>query len=196
LRIVIVDDHPIVREGLVSALDGRESLEVAGSFERAEDALREEGRLRPDVVVLDLELPGLGGLEAIPRFHAPVLILTAYAEEEDVSRAFKAGARGYLLKGSPIDDIVRAIGAVGAGESWIDPRVASPLLHRDPRQQLTPREREVLKLIVAGRANKVIAESLGISERTVKFHVTAILGKLGAENRAHAVALATERHLV
>lgn len=196
MRIVLVDDHPVVREGLTAALHGRDGIEVIGSFARAEEAIHESERLRPDVVVLDLELPGVGGIEAIPRFAAPVLILTAYGTEEDVRRAFEAGAKGYLLKGAPLDDIARAIAAVGAGESYVDPRVASYLTGRGGQPRLTEREREVLRLVAAGDASKVIARKLGITERTVKFHITSIFNKLGADNRAGAVAIAAERHLL
>jgi two-component system NarL family response regulator len=190
-RIVIVDDHPVVREGLVAALRG---VEVMGAFATAEEALR--ARVQPDVVLLDLELPGMSGLEAIPRFGAPVVVLTAYGSDEDIDRALAAGAKGYLLKGAPLDDIERAIAAVAAGESFLDPRVTSRLLARSSRERLTPREREVLALVAAGKSNKEIASALRIAERTAKFHVTAILGKLGAENRAQAVAIAAERHLL
>jgi DNA-binding NarL/FixJ family response regulator len=195
MKIVIVDDHPVVREGLVAALDGRAGIEVAGAFERAEEAIHAAGRLHPDVIVLDLELPGLGGLEAISRFTAPVLILTAYGTEEDVRRALENGAKGYLLKGAPLDDIARAIAAVAAGERYVDPRVAGVLLGGSPLR-LTERERAILRLVAAGDANKEIARKLAISERTVKFHVTSILRKLGVENRAGAVAVAAERHLL
>ncbi|HKO55584.1 MAG TPA: response regulator transcription factor [Thermoanaerobaculia bacterium] len=191
-RIVIVDDHPVVREGLVAALRG---VEVLGAFGSADEALR--ARLRPDVVLLDLELPGTSGLDAIPRFDAPVVVLTAYGSDEDIDRALAAGAKGYLLKGAPLDDIERAIAAVAAGESFLDPRVTSRLLAaRSTRERLTPREREVLALVAAGKSNKEIASALGIAERTAKFHVTAILAKLRAENRAQAVAIAAERHLI
>ncbi|HEV7921921.1 MAG TPA: response regulator transcription factor [Thermoanaerobaculia bacterium] len=199
-RIVIIDDHPVVREGLVAALRG---VEVVGAFASADEALRT--RLQADVVLLDLELPGMSGLEAIPRFDAPVLVLTAYGSDEDIDRALAAGAKGYLLKGAPLDDIERAIAAVAAGESFLDPpagesfldpRVTSRLLARSPRERLTPREREVLALVAAGKSNKEIASALRIAERTAKFHVTAILSKLRAENRAQAVAIAAERHLI
>jgi len=189
-RIVIVDDHPVVREGLVAALDGRNGIEVAAAFGSAEEALHTPA----DVIVLDLELPGLGGLDAIPRFTAPVLVLTAYGTDEDIDRALAAGAKGYMLKGAPLADIERAIAAVARGESALDPRVASRLLA--PRLRLTPREREVLRLVAAGDANKEIARKLRITERTAKFHVTSIFNKLGAENRAQAVAIAGERHLL
>jgi NarL family two-component system response regulator LiaR len=190
-RVIIVDDHPIVREGPVAALN----VDVAGAFGSAEDALREAARLRPDVVVLDLELPGLGGIEAIPRFSAPVLVLTAYGTDEDIDRALAAGAKGYLLKGAPLDEIERAIEAVARGESYLDSR-ANRVIHRDARRRLTNRERDVLRLVAAGDSNKQIAVKLRISERTAKFHVTSIFTKLGAENRAQAVAIAAERRLI
>jgi DNA-binding NarL/FixJ family response regulator len=153
MRVVLVDDHPVVREGLTAALHGRDGIDVIGSFGRAEEAIHEAERLRPDVVVLDLELPGLGGIDAIARFAAPVLILTAYGTEEDVRRAFDAGAKGYLLKGAPLDDIARAIAAVGGGDSYVDPRVASYLTGRGGLPRLTEREREVLRLVAAGDAS-------------------------------------------
>lgn len=191
-RIVIIDDHPVVREGLVAALRG---MEVVGAFASADEALR--SRFQADVVLLDLELPGTSGVDAIPRFDAPVLVLTAYGSDEDIDRALAAGAKGYLLKGAPLDDIERAIAAVASGQSFLDPRVASRLLAaRSSRERLTPREREVLALVAAGKSNKEIASALHIAERTAKFHVTAILAKLGAENRAQAVAIAAERHLI
>jgi NarL family two-component system response regulator LiaR len=195
-RIIIVDDHPVVREGLVAALDGKNGIEVGGAFGSAEEALRLAGRIAPDVVLLDLELPGLSGIEAIGQFGAPVLVLTAYGEDEEIERALAAGARGYLLKGAPLDDIERAIAAVARGDSYLDPRVAARILRPDARRRLTAREREVLRLVAAGDSNKEIAGRLHISERTAKFHVTSILGKLGAENRARAVAIAAERRLI
>ena len=191
-KIIIVDDHPIVREGLVAALN----VEVAGAFGSAVDALREADRLAPDVVVLDLELPGLGGLDAIAQFEAPVLVLTAYGTDEDIDRALAAGAKGYLLKGAPLDDIERAIEAIARGDSYLDPRVAGRVMRRDSRQRLTNRERDVLRLVAGGDSNKVIARKLRISERTAKFHLTSIFTKLGAENRAQAVAIAAEQHLL
>jgi DNA-binding NarL/FixJ family response regulator len=194
-RIIIVDDHPVVREGLVAALDQKNGVNVVGVFGSAGEALHSAERLRPDVVVLDLELPGLGGLDAIARFPAPVLILTAYGTDEDIDRALAAGARGYLLKGAPLNDIERAIADVARGESYLDSRVASRVLDRS-RPRLTAREREVLRLVAGGKSNKEIATRLRISERTAKFHVTAIFDKLGAENRAQAVAIASERHLI
>ena len=193
-RVLIVDDHPVVREGLVAALDGKNGIDVAGAYASAEEALR--SRVAADVVILDLELPGMSGLEAIARFTIPVLVLTAYAADEEIERALDAGARGYLLKGAPLDDIERAIAAVARGDSFLDARVATLIVRGSKRLRLSKREREVLKLIAAGESNKRIAAKLRITERTAKFHVTSIFTKLGAENRAQAVAIAAERKLI
>jgi DNA-binding NarL/FixJ family response regulator len=192
-RIAVVDDHPVVREGLVAALDGKGGLEVAGVFSSAEEALA-AGR-RVDVILLDLELPGMNGLQAIGRLSetAAVLVLTAYGEE--VEEAIRAGAKGYLLKGASLDEIERAIATLAGGGSYIDPRLASRLV-APTSQRLSDREREVLRLVARGQSNKQIATKLRITERTAKFHVTAILNKLGAENRAQAVAIAAEKRLL
>jgi DNA-binding NarL/FixJ family response regulator len=191
-KIVIVDDHPVVREGLVAALDRKNGVEVAGVFGSADEALG--ARVNADVIILDLELPGLGGLDAIAKFSAPVLVLTAYGTDEDIDRALEAGAKGYLLKGAPLDDIERAIEVVARGDAYLDPRVTTRVIR--PRQRLSEREREVLRLVSAGNSNKEIAKKLRITERTAKFHVTSIFNKLGAENRAQAVAIAAEKHLI
>ena len=195
-RIVIVDDHPVVREGLVAALDGKNGLSVVATYASADEAFTTIDRARPDVVILDLDLPGTSGLDAIGRFASPVLVLTAYATDEDVQRALDAGARGYLLQGSALADIENAIAAVARGESYLDSRVAAGVIGRDHRQRLSSRERDVLRLLAAGSSNKQIAARLGITERTAKFHVTSIFTKLGAENRAQAVAIAAEKHLI
>jgi DNA-binding NarL/FixJ family response regulator len=139
-------------------------------------------------------VPGISGIDAIAQFAAPVLMLTAYGTDDEIERALAAGAKGYLLKGAPLDDLERAIAAVSRGESFLDSRVTAQLLSRGGRARLTNREREVLRLL--GTSNKEIAAALGISERTVKFHVTSIFNKLGAETRAQAVAIAAERRLM
>jgi DNA-binding NarL/FixJ family response regulator len=193
-KIVIVDDHPVVREGLVAALDRKNGIEVAAAFASAEEALT--SRTTADVVILDLELPGLRGIDAIGRFSSPVLVLTAYGAEDDVDAAIEAGAKGYLLKGASLDEIERAIEAVAHGSSYLDPRITTMVMRRSGRQRLTGRERDVLRLLAAGNSNKVIARKLHITERTAKFHVTSIFNKLGADNRAQAVAIAAERRLI
>jgi two-component system, NarL family, response regulator len=193
-RVLVIDDHPVVREGLVAALHGKGDIEVAGGFGSAEEGIAAARRLKPDVVILDLELPGISGLDAIAQFNAPVLMLTAYGTDDEIERALAAGAKGYLLKGAPLDDIARAIAAVSRGETYLDARVTAQLRSRARRARLTAREREVLRLL--GSSNKEIAVALKISERTVKFHVTSIFTKLGASSRAQAVAMASEQRLV
>ena len=187
-RVLIVDDHPIVREGLVAALHGKGDIEVVGGFGSAEEAIERAARLKPDVVILDLELPGLSGLDAIAKFTAPVLMLSAYGTDDEIERALAAGAKGYLLKGAPLDDIERAIAVLSRGETY------TQVPSRGRRARLTEREREVLRLL--GNTNKEIAAALNISERTVKFHVTSIFNKLGADTRAQAVAIAAEQRFI
>jgi DNA-binding NarL/FixJ family response regulator len=206
IRLVLIDDHPIVRQGLTAALEDEPDFRVAGSAVSAEEALPLVGRLRPDVILLDLELPGMSGVEAIPGLleaspETKVLVFTAYDTDERVIGAIRAGAKGYLLKGAAVADIARAIRDVASGGSALEPRVAAKLIAtvRAPRgvpDRLTEREREVLGLIAQGLPGKQIARTLNISERTVKFHTASVLRKLGAENRAQAVALATGRGLL
>jgi DNA-binding NarL/FixJ family response regulator len=171
----------------------------------AEDALNVAATARTDVILLDLELPGLSGIEAIPRLAAAlpdagIIILTAYDTDEHVLGAVRAGARGYLLKGASVDEIARAIRAVHGGGSYLASPVAAKILGqvRSPGRAttLSGRERTVLREIAAGRSTKQIAHALGITERTVKFHVSSIMNKLGADNRAQAVAEAARRGLL
>jgi len=205
IRLFVIDDHPVVREGLVAALEDDPGFQVVGAAGSFEESLPLIDANRPDVIILDLELPGTGGLKAIPRLveaypGARILIFTAYDTDERVLGAIRSGARGYLLKGAPMQEIAQAIRAVHAGESYLQPRIASKVLaelspHKRP-STLSHRHREVLQLVAEGQTNRQIAVALGITERTVKFHVTTIMKKLGADNRAHAVALAAERGLL
>lgn len=194
IRIVVVDDHPVVREGLVAALARREDFTISASFGSAEELLA--SRFEADVVLLDLELPGMSGVDVLPRLTVPALILTAYASDEQLDAVLRAGARGYLLKGAALEEIERAIRAVVRGERYLDPRVASRVAALSHAPRLSARERDVLRLVVAGKSNKEIAAALEVAERTVKFHMTSIFNKLGAENRAQAVTIAHERGLV
>jgi DNA-binding NarL/FixJ family response regulator len=206
IRVLVVDDHPIVRQGLVGVLSDEADLEVVGQAGAGHEAVALVSRLRPDVVLLDLELGDLDGVEAIPQLRAAhpavqVLVFTAYDTDERVLGAVRAGARGYLLKGASAEDIARGIRTVAAGGSYLEPRVANTVLaematggHRP--NTLSAREREVLRLVAEGLATKQIANALSISERTVKFHVNSIFHKLGADNRAQAVAVAAQRGLL
>jgi DNA-binding NarL/FixJ family response regulator len=206
IRVLVVDDHPIVRQGLIAALGDEPDLEVVGSAGSAEEALALAERLRPDVALLDLELPGVGGVEAIPRFtvaspNTGILVFTAYDTDERVFGAIRSGAKGYLLKGAAAEEIARAVRAVHAGGSYLEPRVAAKLVAdvRAPRRtwgELSDRERAVLRLVAQGLPNKQIARALTITERTVKFHLASAFNKLGADNRAQAVALASQRGLL
>lgn len=205
IRVMIVDDHPIVRQGLAAALEDEPDFEVVGSVSSAEEALRLVDRVRPEVVLLDLELPGMDGVAAIPPLleanpGGEIVIFTAYATDERVIGAIRAGARGYVLKGAGAGEIAQAVRAAQARESYLEPRVAARLVDqvRAPRRhsELSQRELSVLRLVAAGMSNKQIARSLSITERTVKFHVTSILNKLVADNRAQAVAVALERGLL
>jgi DNA-binding NarL/FixJ family response regulator len=203
---MVVDDHPIVRQGLVSVLEDEADLEVVGEAGTGREALNLAQRLAPDVVLLDLEMPELDGIEAIPQLlkarpSLGVLVFTAYDTDERVLGAVRAGARGYLLKGASSDEIARAIRTVHSGGSFLEPRVARMVMAEvsSPRRStglLTHREREVLHLVAEGQPTKQIARNLSISERTVKFHVNSIFSKLGADNRAQAVALAAQRGLL
>jgi DNA-binding NarL/FixJ family response regulator len=206
IRIMVVDDHPIVRQGLVSVLEDEDDLEVVGEARSGREAVNHVQRVGADVVLLDLEMPELDGVDAIPLLLAArpgveVLVFTAYDTDEKVLGAIKAGARGYLLKGASSEDIARGIRTVYGGGSYLEPRVASKLLAEvsSPRRAaggLSEREREVLRLVADGLPTKQIARSLSITERTVKFHVNSIFHKLGADNRAQAVALAAQRGLL
>ena len=205
IRILIVDDHPVVREGLMAVLEGIPDIRVVGTAQSAEEALAAMKTLRPDIVLLDLELPGMSGIDAIPRLiaggdHVRVIVLTAYDIEERVLGAIKAGAGGYLLKGAAAAEIVHAIRAVSQGGSYLTPRVAAQVMAqvsgRGRSAVLSEREREVLRLIAQGQSNKQIGRQLSITERTVKFHVTSIFNKLGTDTRAQAIAVAARRGLL
>ena len=185
-------------------LERERDIEIVGAAAAVDEGLRLAARFRPDVILLDVRMPGGDTLDEVKDFAREgrgVLVFTAYDADDDVFRAIRGGAKGYLLKGTPAAEIAHAIRQVHAGESYLSPRIAAKLVKgvTEPRARtglLSARERGVLRLVAAGLSNRQIGETLSISERTVKFHVTAIFNKLGADNRAQAVALAAERGLL
>lgn len=202
IRILIVDDHPVVRDGLAAMLNTQSDFEVAGEAGDGDEAVRKVADDDPDVLLLDLEMPGVDGIETLQRLkqmnvRARTIVFTVFDTDDRIVSAMRAGAMGYLLKGAPREDVFRAVRVVNEGGSLLEPAVASRFLDsiNDP-DALTTRQKEVLNLIATGLLNKEIADRLYISERTVKFHVSEILAKLGAGNRTEAVAIATEKGLI
>jgi len=203
IRILVADDHPIVRDGLVAVLNTQPDFEVVGEASSGPETIRRAAALQPDVLLLDIEMPGLDGVETLKRLreqHPAVraIMFTAFDTDERILQAVQAGAQGYLLKGIPRDEIFNAVRVVHAGGALLHPVAASKLLRRTRRDQepLTAREREVLRLLARGLTNKQIAADLVVTERTVKFHVSAILAKLGAANRTEALHRATQQGLI
>ncbi len=207
VRILLADDHPIVREGLQALLETQPDFEVVGEAANGHEVLRLAQELQPDIILLDLEMPIMDGVEATRRLHQHhpsfrIIVFTAFDNDERIIHAVQAGAVGYLLKDAPRKDIFHAIRVAMEGGSLLQPVVASKLLrhmgqqHIPPYEALTERELEVLNLLAQGMPNKEIAAHLVISERTAKFHVSSIMGKLGATNRTEAVSLAAQKGLI
>ncbi|PPD58842.1 response regulator [Dehalogenimonas etheniformans] len=204
-RILIVDDHAIVRSGLTSILAGEEKMHIIGEAADGNEAIAKSTALQPDVILLDILMPRCTGLEALPviREKAPgarILMLTVSAEEKDLFTALKYGAQGYLLKGSGITDVVSAIRRVANGEVILSPQMAGSLVSEFRQRQankedidLSPREMEVLKLVGDGLTNSEIAEKMFLGESTVRTYLSRLLDKLQLRNRAAAVAYATRR---
>jgi len=197
----VVEDHHVVRQGLVALLSVVDGMEVVGQAGDGVEALKQFAAHRPDITLVDLRLPRLGGVEIIQRVRADYpaarfIVLTTYDGDEDIYRALQAGARAYLLKGMTAETLVSTIRTVHAGKSIIPPVIAQRLAERMATEQLTPRELDVLEQIVRGKSNKEIGSELDISEATVKTHINNLLGKLGVEDRTQAVTAAIQRGLV
>lgn len=198
IRILVVEDHHVVRQGLVALLNIMPGIEIVGQAADGAEAIRLYSDLRPDITLMDLQLPGISGVEAIRRIRqndssARFIVLTTFDGDEDIYRALEAGARAYLLKGMTVDELTAAIKAVHAGKTRIAPNIAEKLAERMSGQTLTAREQDVLERIAAGRSNKEIASDLQISEATVKTHINSLLGKLGVGDRTHAATVALQR---
>jgi DNA-binding NarL/FixJ family response regulator len=201
IRIMLVEDHQVVRQGLVALLSTMDDLEIVGSVGDGLEAIEVFRAVQPDVTLIDLQMPKLGGADTIRQIRtefpqARFIVLTTFDGDEDIYRALQAGARAYLLKGMPLEELLTTIYAVHSGKLHIPSSVAEKLAERLSGQQLTPRELSVLERIVAGRANKEISADLSISEATVKTHINSMLGKLGVADRTHAATVAIQRGLV
>jgi DNA-binding NarL/FixJ family response regulator len=204
VRILLVDDHRVLREGLERILGFCEDFEVVGSAADGKQALEEARRLKPDLVLLDLALPGMHGLEVIPRLleresHPRILVLTVHDDDEMATKAVRAGAHGYILKSTSSQELTTAIRRVAAGGQYYDPVVVRGLMREgqaDPQEQLTEKEAIVLRLVAAGLTNREIAAQLYVSIDTVKSHLESVFRKLGVSDRTHAVAVALRRHLL
>jgi DNA-binding NarL/FixJ family response regulator len=206
IRILVADDHPVVRDGLIAILGTQPDFEVVGKAATGLEVIEQARLLQPDVILLDLEMPEMDGVEALrrlrqinPRIRA--IAFTAFDTDERIVGAVQAGAQGYLLKGAPREEIFNAVRVVHAGGSLLQPVVASKLRRQvsqepDAAEPLTPREQAVLQRLAQGLQNKEIAAELVITERTVKFYVSSILSKLGAGNRTEAVTIAVQKGLV
>ena len=201
IRVLVVDDHPIMRVGIAAIIQATPDMTTVAQAGSGEEAIELFEKHLPDVTLMDLRLPGMSGVDAIraviaQHHNAKFVVLTTYEGDEDIHQALEAGARSYIIKGMPHDALVSAVRRVHAGGRFLPSPVSRALSSRIPNSELSAREREVLDLIVQGRSNKEIATDLGISESTVKCHVSVILMRLNVTDRTHAVVTALQRGLV
>jgi DNA-binding NarL/FixJ family response regulator len=201
IRIMTVDDHPLLRQGIATLIESEPDMELVAEACDGEEAVAQFRLHRPDVTLMDLQMPNVNGTEAISRIRsefsdAKILVLSTYAGDVQIMRAIKAGARGYLLKGNVRTELLEAIRAVHSGRKRIPPEIAAELADHAAEDQLSSREIEVLRLVGAGHPNKQIADKLSIGETTVKNHISNILSKLGANDRTHAVTIALQRGII
>jgi DNA-binding NarL/FixJ family response regulator len=201
IRILTADDHALLRQGIAALIDLETDMELVGQASTGREAIEQFRRHRPDITLMDLQMPDISGIEAILAIRnefpeARIVVLTTYAGDVQVVRALKAGARGYLLKGNVHKELLEAIRAVHAGRKRIPAEVAEELAMHTDEDELSARELEVLKLIAQGNANKEIAARIGVAEDTVKKHVASIMEKLAANDRTHAVTIGLKRGII
>ncbi len=201
IRILTVDDHPLLREGIAAVIANQADVLVAGEAANGLEAVERFRALRPDVVLMDLQMPEMGGIDAIVAIrrefpHARIIVLTAHRGDVQMMRALKAGAAGCLLKSSLRKELIDAIRAVHGGQRRVPAEIAMDIVEHQADEGLTERELDVLKSVAAGNSNKIVADRLGISEETVKTHMRSILAKLSANDRTHAVTIALRRGII
>jgi DNA-binding NarL/FixJ family response regulator len=201
IGVLTVDDHALLREGIAALINAESDMKLVAEACNGQEAIEKFRANRPDVTLMDLQMPALNGIEAIIGIrnefpNARIIVLTTYTGDVQVLRALKAGARGYILKGHVRRELLDTIRAVHAGQKRIPPEVAAELAEHAAEDELTPREIEVLRLIATGNANKEIAVQLAIADETVKSHITNILAKLAANDRTHAVTIALKRGII
>ena len=201
ITVLAVDDHSLLRKGIATLVNAEPDMKLIAEASNGQEAIESFRLHRPDVTLMDIQMPGFNGIEAIGRIHrefpdAQIIVLTTYTGDVQVVRALRAGARAYVLKGHVHRELLETIRAVHAGQKRIPPDIAAELAEHAADDELTVREIDVLRLIAAGNSNKLIADQLSIGEATVKSHVTNILSKLGANDRAHAVTIALKRGII
>ena len=199
--ILTVDDHPLLRKGIAALVNAEPDMKLVAEASNGQEAIESFRVHRPDVTLMDIQMPSFNGIEAIHHIQgefpgARIIVLTTYTGDAQVLRALKAGARGYVLKGHVHRELLETIRAVHSGQKKIPPDIAAELAEHAADDELTSREIDVLRLIAAGNSNKLIADQLSIGEATVKSHVTNILSKLGANDRVHAVTIGLKRGII
>jgi len=201
IRVLSVDDHPLLRDGVAALIGNQTDMVLIAEASNGREALEQFRRHRPDVTLMDLQMPDMSGIDAMSAIRgkfpdARIIVLTTHAGDVLVARALKAGAQAYLLKGLLRKELLETIRAVHAGQKRVSPEVAAEIVEHATDDALTPREIDVLRLIARGNANKIIAAELSLTEETVKSHIRNILSKLGANDRTHAVAIGIKRGII